>query len=102
MFCPHTPGGELAAELRKAEEDTADGRLWRVKIVETAGVTVASKYARYPWAGPCPRLDCFCCTSNNQRYAEKIDEIFIFSQGPKSYLVGIIGDILVSKVELLV
>ena len=63
MFCPHTPGGELAAELRKAEEDTADGRLWRVKIVETAGVTVASKYARYPWAGPCPRLDCFCCTT---------------------------------------
>ena len=50
MLCPHTPGGQTSAELRKANEDTADGRSWRVKIVETAGVNVPSKYAGYPWA----------------------------------------------------
>ena len=37
MFCPHTPGGELAKRWREVEERGAASRGWRFRIVELGG-----------------------------------------------------------------
>ena len=34
MFCPHTPGGEVAKRWREVEERVAASRGWRFRIVE--------------------------------------------------------------------
>ena len=53
MFVPATPGGELAARLKKAELASSTGL--RVKFVEQGGVKLKNKLVR---ADPFPSAEC--------------------------------------------
>ena len=61
LFVPHTPNGELAKRMRKAEAQNHQGRRIRFKIVEKGGVTLESLLRRSnPWSEEnCGRDDCF-------------------------------------------
>ena len=63
LFVPHTPGGELAKRMRKAEAQNHQGRKIRFKIVEKGGVTLEKMLRRSnPWSSEnCGRADCFPC-----------------------------------------
>ena len=63
MFCPWTPGGELAKRWRQVERQGAPSRGWRYKVVELSGRPVASILCTNPWAGPCTDETCFICTT---------------------------------------
>ena len=52
LFCPHTPGGELAKRWREAEERGAASRGWRFSIVELGGRKISSTLCGDPWGGP--------------------------------------------------
>ena len=63
LFVPHTPNGELAKRMRKAEAQNHQGRKIRFKIVEKGGVTLENLLRRSnPWSEEsCGREDCFPC-----------------------------------------
>ena len=63
LFVPHTPGGELAKRMRRAEAQNHQGRKIRFKIVEKGGVTLEKMLRRSnPWSSEnCGRADCFPC-----------------------------------------
>ena len=63
IFCPYTPGGELARRWRQIEARGAETRGWRFKVVERAGRQVRSLLCRNPWAGQCEDPRCFIHTT---------------------------------------
>ena len=63
IFCPYTPGGELAKKWREIEAREADTRGWRYKVVESSGRQVRSIVCKNPWAGTCNDQECFVCTT---------------------------------------
>ena len=63
IFCPYTPGGELARRWRQIEARGAETRGWRFKVVERAGRQVRSLLCRNPWAGKCEDPKCFIHTT---------------------------------------
>ena len=63
LFCPWTPGGELAKRWRESEERGSSTRGWRYKVVELSGRPVSSILCSNPWTGPCADDKCLVCTS---------------------------------------
>ena len=63
IFCPYTPGGELAKKWREIEAREAETRGWRYKVVEQGGRQIRSIVCKNPWTGPCNDEDCFVCTT---------------------------------------
>ena len=55
MFVPPTPGGELAARLKKREAELAGSTGLRIKFVEQGGVKLKNKLVR---ADPFPSAEC--------------------------------------------
>ena len=41
LFCPPSPGSQLAKELRKVAEEETRGKGWKVKVIERAGIKLA-------------------------------------------------------------
>ena len=66
IFCPYTPGSELAKKWRMIEERGAESRGWRYKVVEQGGRQVRSIVCRNPWAGPCNDQLCMVCTTGGK------------------------------------
>ena len=66
MFCPHTPGGELAKRWRKVEERGAASRGWRFRMVELGGRKISSTLCGDPWQGPCGKDDCLVCSTGSR------------------------------------
>ena len=66
IFCPWTPGSELAARWRALEARGAESRGWRYKVVELGGRQVRSLVCRNPWAGPCTSPVCKVCTTGGR------------------------------------
>ena len=58
IFCPWTPGSELATRWRNVEASGAETRGWRYKVVELGGQQVKSLVCMNPWAGPCNSPEC--------------------------------------------
>ena len=60
MFCPYTPGGELAKRLRDVELDMEKSSGYKIKIVEEAGEKVLDiLHSSNPWKGEdCGRERC--------------------------------------------
>ena len=70
MFVPHTPGGGLARELQKEEDNFSKlHRVARVKIVERGGKKVKDILGKKdPWApSTCFRPDCMVCNSTDKK-----------------------------------
>ena len=63
IFCPYTPGGELAKKWREIEAREAETRGWRYKVVEQGGRQIRSIVCKNPWTGPCNDVDCYVCTT---------------------------------------
>ena len=63
IFCPYTPGSELAKKWRAIEAKDAETRGWRYKVVEQGGRQVRSIVCRNPWAGPCNDPRCMICST---------------------------------------
>ena len=65
MFCPYTPGGELAKRLREVEQDMEKNSGYRIKIVEEAGEKVLDiLHSSNPWKGEdCGRDKCLLCAT---------------------------------------
>ena len=63
MFCPWTPGGELAKRWRQVERQGATNRGWRYKVIELSGRPVSSILCSNPWSGPCSDETCFICST---------------------------------------
>ena len=63
IFCPYTKGGELAKQLREAEENMEKATGYRMKIVEEIGEKVIDKlHSSNPWRGEdCKREGCILC-----------------------------------------
>ena len=63
IFCPYTKGGELAKQLREAEENMEKATGYRMKIVEEIGEKVMDKlHSSNPWRGEdCKREGCILC-----------------------------------------
>ena len=51
IFCPYTPGSELAKKWREIEAKEAESRGWRYKVVEQGGRQLRSIVCKNPWAG---------------------------------------------------
>ena len=66
MFCPWTPGSELANRWKELEVRGAETRGWRYKVVELGGKQVRSLVCRNPWAGPCSSPECMVCTTGGK------------------------------------
>ena len=60
MFCPYTPGGELAKRLREVEFDMEKSSGYKIKIVEESGEKVLDVlHSSNPWKGEdCGREKC--------------------------------------------
>ena len=63
IFCPYTPGSELAKKWRMIEERGAESRGWRYKVVEQGGRQMRSIVCRNPWSGPCDDPQCMVCAT---------------------------------------
>ena len=63
IFCPFTPGSELAKKWRAIEAKDAETRGWRYKVVEQGGRQVRSIVCRNPWNGPCNDPQCMICST---------------------------------------
>ena len=63
MFCPYTPGGDLAKRLRDVEENMEKNTGYRIKIVEEAGEKILDiLHSSNPWKGEiCGRSNCWLC-----------------------------------------
>ena len=63
LFCPHTEGGTLAKNLRKAEEDLEKLTGYRMKVVEKGGDRILDLLQTSdPWRGEdCGRAGCWPC-----------------------------------------
>ena len=72
LFVPRTPGGELAARLRSAENEISKITGDLVKIVESAGTKMKSQlHKSNPWAGSlCDRDDCLVCKNNGEKQGD--------------------------------
>ena len=75
LFIPATSGSVLAKSLRQHEEQNAQGRLSRIKIVEKSGKSVLEQLSKsYPWpTEKCSDPSCFpCSTGNRQRFSCRV------------------------------
>ena len=63
IFCPYTPGSELAKKWREIEAKEAESRGWRYKVVEQGGRQLRSIVCKNPWAGQCNDPECFICST---------------------------------------
>ena len=59
LFCPPSPGSQLAKELRKVAEEETRGKGWTVKVVERAGVKLAHQVPGLKEPTECKKEDCF-------------------------------------------
>ena len=68
LFAIQTPNGELAARLRRAEQELAELCNNKVKIVERSGTTLKSLLVKTNPLGdqPCARRDCPLCSHEKQ------------------------------------
>ena len=66
MFCPQTPGGELAKRWREVEARGARARGWRFRVVELGGRKLSSILCGDPWRGPCQKADCLVCRTGGR------------------------------------
>ena len=67
LFCPWTPGSQLAKKWREIERQGASSRGWRYKIVEKTGRAISSIVCKNPWTvGPCEDEDCFVCSTGGR------------------------------------
>ena len=66
LFVPYTPGSALAKRIRSLEAANSQGRESRIKVVESAGMTLINALSNnYPWApGACSDTECFPCSTN--------------------------------------
>ena len=71
IFCPFTPGSELAKRWRAIEAKDAETRGWRYKVVEQGGRQVRSIVCRNPWAGPCNDPQCMICSTGGSGNCRK-------------------------------
>ena len=53
LFCPSTPGGELARRMRRITQDASERTGLRVRIVERGGVSIQSQLVRRENQGMC-------------------------------------------------
>ena len=58
LFCPPTPNGELATQLRKVAEGTSERALMKIKVVERAGVNIICQLPGLKENKQCDRQDC--------------------------------------------
>ena len=75
LFIPATSGSILAKSLRQHEEQNAQGRLSRIKIVEKSGKSVLEQLSKsYPWpTEKCSDPSCFpCYTGNRQQFSCRV------------------------------
>ena len=63
LFCPYTPGSELAKKLRESEENMEKLSGFKIKIVEEAGEKIMDiLHSSNPWRGEnCGREGCWLC-----------------------------------------
>ena len=66
IFCPYTPGSELAKKWREIEAREAETRGWRYKVVESGGRQIRSIVCKNPWTGPCNDQECFVCSTGGR------------------------------------
>ena len=66
IFCPWTPGSELAKRWRDIEARGSTTRGWRYKVIELGGRQIRSLVCRNPWAGPCTNPKCFVCSTGGR------------------------------------
>ena len=65
MFCPYTPGGELAKRHREVEQDMEKTSGYRIKIVEESGEKILDiLHSSNPWKGEdCGRERSMLCAT---------------------------------------
>ena len=65
MFVPVTPNGELAKRVRKVVEEEGSRIDVRVRVVETAGVSLKQQLVRTDLAAdqPCRQQGCLLCST---------------------------------------
>ena len=71
IFCPFTPGSELAKKWRAIEAKDAETRGWRYKVVEQSGRQVRSIVCKNPWSGPCNDPICMICSTGGSGNCRK-------------------------------
>ena len=59
LFCPPSPSGELAKQLRKIAKEATDNNGWSVKVVERAGVKLQYQLPGLKEPTDCKKEDCF-------------------------------------------
>ena len=63
IFCPYTPGSELAKKWWEIEAKEEESRGWRYKVVEQGGRQLRSMVCKNPWAGQCNDPEGFICST---------------------------------------
>ena len=68
MFVPYTKGGELAKQLRQAEEELGMRTGYKIKIVERTGTKIEDiLHKSDPWQGQdCERQGCLICLTKTK------------------------------------
>ena len=76
MFCPYTPGSELAKRLRECENNLENMTGYKLKIVEEAGDKLIDMLrTTNPWKGEyCGREDCWPCQTKEMTGRDKTQE----------------------------
>ena len=59
LFCPPSPGSQLAKELRKVVEEETRGKEWTVKVIERAGLKLQHQVPGLKEPSSCNKEDCF-------------------------------------------
>ena len=75
MFIPYTVGGELAKQLRQAEEELGRRTGYKIKIVERTGTKLEDMlHKSNPWQGQdCERPGCLICLTKTKTM-KKLDQ----------------------------
>ena len=75
MFVPYTVGGELAKQLRQAEEELGARTGYKIKIVERTGTKLEDMlHKSNPWQGQdCGRPQCILCETK-QKTGKNMDK----------------------------
>ena len=76
MFCPYTPGGELARKLRKVDTDVEKLTGYKIKIIEEAGEKVMDiLHSSNPWRGKdCGGTNCWLCMTKEMTGKQKTQD----------------------------
>ena len=71
LFCPPSPYGELAKQLRKIAKEATDNNGWSVKVVERAGVKLQFQLPGLKEPTEYNKRDCFLHTSGGKGDSRK-------------------------------